>query len=145
MALRTLRCVRSLGAVPLTVKLPLGFPHLVQLPLFAMIFGGSGYVRARAKDVDTQLIPVGCYSYMIHAGDPLNGAGTTTGKAEEVRDGCLKGTANVFLAFLPAWSLTYLFLHGKKAFVSRRPAPILLSSAMAANVVLYGVEYFVNS
>lgn len=46
---------------------------------------------------------------------------------------------------LLAWSLTYLFLHGKKALVSRRPAPILLSSAMAANAVLYGVEYFVNS
>jgi hypothetical protein len=35
-----------LSAVPLTVKAPLGFPHLVQLPLFALIFGGSGCVLA---------------------------------------------------------------------------------------------------
>ncbi|GAA5860570.1 hypothetical protein JCM1840_000303 [Sporobolomyces johnsonii] len=47
-----------LAAVPLCVRNPLGFPHLVQLPLFAAIFGGSGY--------------------MVHVGDPVNGSGTTT-------------------------------------------------------------------
>ncbi|GAA6029903.1 hypothetical protein JCM8097_009162 [Rhodosporidiobolus ruineniae] len=46
-----------LGAVPLCVKAPRGFPHLIQLPLFAAVFGGTGYMIKE---------------------DPLNGAGTTT-------------------------------------------------------------------
>ncbi|GAA6062997.1 hypothetical protein JCM10212_004979 [Sporobolomyces blumeae] len=87
-----------LSAVPLCVKTPLGFPHLVQLPLFAAIFGGSGY--------------------MIQAGDPINGSGTTT-----------------------AWSLTYLFLHGRKALASRRPGPIALATAVAAQASTYGYYY----
>ncbi|GAA5918100.1 hypothetical protein JCM1841_005253 [Sporobolomyces salmonicolor] len=87
-----------LAAVPLCVKNPLGFPHLVQLPLFAAIFGGSGY--------------------MVHVGDPVNGSGTTT-----------------------AWSLTYLFLNGRKALVSRRPGPIALAAAAAAQAGTYGWYY----
>ncbi|GAA5826281.1 hypothetical protein JCM11251_007239 [Rhodosporidiobolus azoricus] len=47
-----------LAALPLCVKAPRGFPHLIQLPAFAAVFGGSGY--------------------MIQSGDALNGAGTTT-------------------------------------------------------------------
>ncbi|KAK4052168.1 hypothetical protein OIV83_002463 [Microbotryomycetes sp. JL201] len=47
-----------LANVPSCVKRPIGYPPLVQLPLFALIFGFSGY--------------------MIHVGDPLNGSGTTT-------------------------------------------------------------------
>ncbi|BGO98355.1 hypothetical protein RTBOTA2_002252 [Rhodotorula toruloides] len=47
-----------LGALPLCVKSPAAFPRLIQLPVFAAIFGGSGY--------------------MISVGDPLNGSGTTT-------------------------------------------------------------------
>ncbi|KAM0792979.1 hypothetical protein ACM66B_002733 [Microbotryomycetes sp. NB124-2] len=44
--------------IPSCVKRPIGYPPLVQLPLFSLIFGFSGY--------------------MIHVGDPLNGSGTTT-------------------------------------------------------------------
>ncbi|GAA5851009.1 hypothetical protein JCM5353_007179 [Sporobolomyces roseus] len=87
-----------LAAVPLCVKAPIGFPHLVQLPLFATIFGGSGY--------------------MVKAGDPINGSGTTT-----------------------AWSLTYLFLHAKNAIVSRRPGPIALVTGVAAQAGCYGYYY----
>ncbi|GAA5924190.1 uncharacterized protein JCM15063_005569 [Sporobolomyces koalae] len=87
-----------LAAVPFCVKRAAGFPHLVQLPLFAAIFGGSGY--------------------MIQAGDPINGSGTTT-----------------------AWSLTYLFLHGKKALVSKRPGPIALAATVAAQAGMYGYYY----
>ncbi|GAA5914248.1 hypothetical protein JCM6882_003664 [Rhodosporidiobolus microsporus] len=47
-----------IAALPLCVKAPRGFPHLIQLPAFAAVFGGSGY--------------------MIQSGDALNGAGTTT-------------------------------------------------------------------
>ncbi|GAA6005221.1 hypothetical protein JCM10207_002902 [Rhodosporidiobolus poonsookiae] len=47
-----------LGALPLCVRNPRGFPHLLQLPAFAAIFGGCGY--------------------MIQSGDALNGSGTTT-------------------------------------------------------------------
>ncbi|BGP13152.1 hypothetical protein JCM10213_000270 [Rhodosporidiobolus nylandii] len=47
-----------LAATPLCVRAPYGFPHLLQLPGFAAIFGGSGY--------------------MIKTGDALNGSGTTT-------------------------------------------------------------------
>ncbi|GAA5994831.1 hypothetical protein JCM5350_000905 [Sporobolomyces pararoseus] len=87
-----------LSAVPFCVKRAVGFPHLVQLPLFAAIFGGSGY--------------------MIQAGDPINGSGTTT-----------------------AWSLTYLFLHAKKAFVSKRPGPIALAGAVGLQAATYGYYY----
>ncbi|KAM0751614.1 hypothetical protein T439DRAFT_379722 [Meredithblackwellia eburnea MCA 4105] len=90
-----------LAAVPTTVRSPTGFPHLVQLPLFAAIFGGAGY--------------------MVHAGDPVNGSGTAT-----------------------AWSLTYLFLHGKKSLLSRRPGPMLLSSAVALLASVEGADYFLN-
>ncbi|KDE05822.1 hypothetical protein MVLG_03766 [Microbotryum lychnidis-dioicae p1A1 Lamole] len=88
-----------LASVPPCVKAPLGFPHLVQLPLFALIFGGSGY--------------------MIRTGDPYNGAGTTT-----------------------AWSLTYLFFHGRKALASRKPIPILLASTMATQALVAGGFYW---
>ncbi|GAA5832840.1 hypothetical protein JCM3766R1_007063 [Sporobolomyces carnicolor] len=87
-----------LAAVPFCVKRAVGFPHLVQLPLFAAIFGGSGY--------------------MIQAGDAINGSGTTT-----------------------AWSLTYLFLHGKKALVSKRPGPVALASAVGLQAATYGYYY----
>ncbi|SCV72710.1 BQ2448_4247 [Microbotryum intermedium] len=90
-----------LASVPPCVKAPLGFPHLVQLPLFALIFGGSGY--------------------MIQAGDPYNGAGTTT-----------------------AWSLTYLFFHGRKALVSRKPIPILLASTIATQALVAGGFYWTS-
>ncbi|TKA50122.1 hypothetical protein B0A53_06469 [Rhodotorula sp. CCFEE 5036] len=88
-----------LGALPLVVRAPVGFPQLIQLPVFAAIFGGSGY--------------------MIKAGDPVNGAGTTT-----------------------AWSLVYLFFNGRKALASRRPGPIALSSLVAAQAATYGYYYF---
>ncbi|POY70765.1 hypothetical protein BMF94_6175 [Rhodotorula taiwanensis] len=88
-----------LAALPLCVKSPVGFPQLIQLPCFAAIFGGSGY--------------------MIQAGDPLNGAGTTT-----------------------AWSLVYLFFNGRKAFASRRPGPMALSSLVAAQAATFGWYYF---
>ncbi|GAA6008613.1 hypothetical protein JCM11491_003369 [Sporobolomyces phaffii] len=87
-----------LSAVPFCVKRATGFPHLVQLPLFAAIFGGSGY--------------------MIQAGDPINGSGTTT-----------------------AWSLTYLFLHAKNAIVSKRPGPIALATAVGLQAGTYGYYY----
>ncbi|KWU42235.1 pathogenesis-related protein 1-like protein, partial [Rhodotorula sp. JG-1b] len=57
--------------------------------------------------------------YMIKAGDPVNGAGTTT-----------------------AWSLVYLFFNGRKALASRRPGPIALSSLVAAQAATYGYYYF---
>ncbi|BGP53269.1 hypothetical protein JCM8202_002594 [Rhodotorula sphaerocarpa] len=88
-----------LGAVPLCVKSAIGFPHLIQLPAFAAIFAGSGY--------------------MIQAGDPLNGAGTTT-----------------------AWSLVYLFFNGRTALTSRRPGPIALSSLVATQAATFGWYYF---
>ncbi|GAA5824463.1 hypothetical protein JCM3770_003719 [Rhodotorula araucariae] len=88
-----------LAALPLCVKRPLGFPQLIQLPLFAAVFGGSGY--------------------MISAGDPLNGSGTTT-----------------------AWSLVYLFLNGRAALAARRPGPIALAGVVAAQAGTYGGYYF---
>ncbi|GAA5883250.1 hypothetical protein JCM3774_000644 [Rhodotorula dairenensis] len=88
-----------LGALPLCVRTPVGFPQLIQLPVFAAIFGGSGY--------------------MIRAGDPVNGAGTTT-----------------------AWSLVYLFFNGRNALESRRPGPIALSSLVAAQAATFGYYYF---
>ncbi|ORY90880.1 hypothetical protein BCR35DRAFT_349785 [Leucosporidium creatinivorum] len=87
-----------LGAVPFCVKNAAGFPHLVQLPLFSLIFGVGGY--------------------MTQSGDALNGSGTTT-----------------------AWSLTYLFLHGKKALISKRPVPIALASVVAAQAATFGYYY----
>ncbi|GAA5857632.1 hypothetical protein JCM8547_004306 [Rhodosporidiobolus lusitaniae] len=47
-----------LASVPFCVRNPFGYPHLLQLPAAAGIFGFSGY--------------------MVDAGDALNGAGTTT-------------------------------------------------------------------
>ncbi|GJN87767.1 hypothetical protein Rhopal_000722-T1 [Rhodotorula paludigena] len=88
-----------LAALPLCVRAPAGFPQLIQLPVFAAIFGGSGY--------------------MIRAGDPLNGSGTTT-----------------------AWSLVYLFLNGRKALTARRPGPLALSGLVAAQAAMYGSYYF---
>ncbi|CEQ39115.1 SPOSA6832_00591, partial [Sporobolomyces salmonicolor] len=114
--------VSPLAAVPLCVKNPLGFPHLVQLPLFAAIFGGSG-----------------CVSYMVHVGDPVNGSGTTTGPSSSLLSPCRVSASScpVFLA----WSLTYLFLNGRKALVSRRPGPIALAAAAAAQAGTYGWYY----
>ncbi|GAA5846505.1 hypothetical protein JCM9279_006718 [Rhodotorula babjevae] len=88
-----------IAALPLCVRSPVGFPQLIQLPLFAAVFGGSGY--------------------MISAGDPLNGSGTTT-----------------------AWSLVYLFLNGRKALSARRPGPIALAGVVAAQAATYGGYYF---
>ncbi|BGP37103.1 hypothetical protein JCM10450v2_001011 [Rhodotorula kratochvilovae] len=88
-----------IAALPLCVKRPLGFPTLIQLPLFAAIFGGGGY--------------------MISAGDPLNGSGTTT-----------------------AWSLVYLFLNGRAALAARKPGPIALAGVVAAQAGVYGGYYF---
>ncbi|GAA5997025.1 Aim19p [Rhodotorula paludigena] len=88
-----------LAALPLCVRAPTGFPQLIQLPVFATIFGGSGY--------------------MVRAGDPLNGSGTTT-----------------------AWSLVYLFLNGRKALTARRSGPLALSGLVAAQAATYGSYYF---
>lgn len=66
-------------------------------------------------------LTAGTSRYMIHAGDPVNGSGTAT-----------------------AWSLTYLFLHSKRALVSRRPAPIVLTVAMGLFATAEGVDYFMN-
>ncbi|SGY66529.1 BQ5605_C004g02683 [Microbotryum silenes-dioicae] len=103
-----------LASVPPCVKAPLGFPHLVQLPLFALIFGGSGY--------------------MIRTGDPYNGAGTTTGKFHHDR--------RPLSPEQPTWSLTYLFFHGRKALASRKPIPILLASTMATQALVAGGFYW---
>ena len=59
---------------------------------------------------------------MIHSGDPVNGAGTTT-----------------------AWSLTFLLLNAKAAFKSRRAAPIALALTTVSQATLYGYEYFFNT
>lgn len=42
---------------------------------------------------------------------------------------------------LVAWSLTYLFLHGKKALVSKRPGPVALASAVGLQAATYGYYY----
>jgi hypothetical protein len=74
---------------------------------------------------------------MISAGDPLNGAGTTTGASSRGRTlPCL--TADFRFT---AWSLTYLFLHGKKALLSKRPAPIALASVVLAQALAFGAYY----
>lgn len=46
------------------------------------------------------------------------------------------------LTFRTAWSLTYLFLHGKRAFVAKRPGPIALAGVVAAQAGLYGSYYW---
>lgn len=111
--------LHRLAAVPATVKAPLGFPYLVQLPLFAAIFGGTGCVAAAGSDSEELTSAAG--RYMIHAGDPVNGSGTAT-----------------------AWSLTYLFLHSKRALVSKRPAPIALTVAVGLFATAEGSDYFMN-
>jgi len=40
-----------MSALPALVRSPVGFPHLIQLPVFAAIFGGAGYmVQAEAGE-----------------------------------------------------------------------------------------------
>lgn len=43
-----------------------------------------------------------------------------------------------------AWSLTYLFLHGKKAYLSGRPGPRALAGVVATQAALYGSYYWSN-
>lgn len=53
--------------------------------------------------------------YVINTGDTDNGAGIAT-----------------------AWSLSWAFLHAKKAVLSRKPLPIALLGAVTANAYIYG-------
>jgi len=85
--------------------------------------------------------------YMIQAGDPINGSGTTTGELSPFSSTdplflALRGTYWLRTTSLcSAWSLTYLFLHAKKAFVSKRPGPIALASAVGLQAATYGYYY----
>lgn len=128
--------------------MPLGFPYLVQLPLFAAIFGGSGRVVLLAPwdGKGWELILFGMlYRYMINAGDAVNGAGTTTGAFSlPISTRRAEGRLLVTTRGCAAWALTFLFLHSKRALVSRRPAPILLTTAVAALGGVEGWDYFKN-
>lgn len=42
----------------------------------------------------------------------------------------------------PAWSAAYLLVHGKSAIKSYRPIPIAMATLSAANMVMYGQDYF---
>ncbi|KAG1495229.1 hypothetical protein G6F52_013064 [Rhizopus delemar] len=53
--------------------------------------------------------------YVVNTGDTDNGAGIAT-----------------------AWSLSWAFLHAKKAILSRKPLPIALLGAVTANAYVYG-------
>lgn len=89
---------------------------------------------------------------MIQAGDALNGAGTTTGVLTNFGRYELASTDSDIAPYygdhtdpLPcrtAWSLVYLFFNGRKAFASRRPGPMALSSLVAAQAATFGWYYF---
>lgn len=74
---------------------------------------------------------------MIHAGDSLNGGGTTTGELSPSL--CSVDFANAQLAI--AWSLIYLFFNAKRALVARKPLPLMLTGVLATNAIVYGYEY----
>ncbi|RKP07884.1 hypothetical protein THASP1DRAFT_30296 [Thamnocephalis sphaerospora] len=57
----------------------------------------------------------GIAGYAIQQGDSDNGAGIAT-----------------------AWSLTYLFLNGRQALRTMRPAPLLLVGLTLGNLAAYG-------